>query len=317
MKYYITFFFLFLFTGNAFSQFLISKPEIIQRAKKGTTFIVMKDPSSKSAMEYQKIYKKYWTFSPIEFISYEQIKANISSENSFLSFEALDYGEEPIDPKSNESGMVSSFYPKIYLELWVVNEIFFTAKKKREFTVMDHVSVASIPLYVDAETLKHSTNIFKLDYDGEGHIRNWGTGIVTNYIQQLMVLLKEEKEKNYKELVNSEKLKSLKEKTIYVPNYVLISWSKIKADESKSTEEKKLFKDYGASYELLPVQDLNEKILNSKEPFYYLLYVKVGNYIKFINVVDSRTGENVYCHYAGGVWDIEPKDLKELYKEVK
>lgn len=85
---------------------------------------------------------------------------------------------------------------------------------------------ARMELFTDFLTLNQPDNIYETDYDGNGHIRNWGPGILKNYIQSLMGCLdKGESRVLTKEIINLKEIKNLKKDVLYVPDYVLIKFN--------------------------------------------------------------------------------------------
>ena len=61
---------------------------------------------------------------------------------------------------------------------------------------------------------------------------------------------------------------------------------------------------------------MNNKILNNEE-LYYLRYVRM-NAERFLQVVNSKTGEIIYRNYITGMsYNIKSKDIKELNDKIK
>jgi hypothetical protein len=61
---------------------------------------------------------------------------------------------------------------------------------------------------------------------------------------------------------------------------------------------------------------LNDKILNDKVGFYYLVYVKSST-DKWISVVNSLTGAMIYSRCYMPSYNIEAADLKDLRKKLQ
>lgn len=309
------------------SQIAINEYDQIDVVKKGTTYIVMPDPGSEIAKPYVDIYKNYWTFSKIEFIKSEDIDKYISPENSFITLAALENhytspGMRTTTTFSNGKSMtqyssgLSYTNTHIYLELWTCNEKYFKKKNKKKFDTWDRVQVGRIELFTDFESLEHPDILAKSDYDGGGHIRNWGPGFLKNYLQRLTALLNDGKEtKLNKELINYNKLQPLRKQTLFVPDYVMIKFGKWTGNESKRHTEKDIFEFYKLKYSIIPTSELSDKILNEKEAFYYLLYIKSST-DKYINVVNSLTGDVIYSSYDIGSYNISYRDLKFIYRNT-
>jgi hypothetical protein len=298
------------------AQFGIANVDKLEKVKNGITYIAMKDPSSPASKEYIEIFKKYWTYSKFEFIKYSDIKNYISKNSSFFTVSGYETNVQNINVYSNGSSRNGINYSitHLYLELWTCDDKYFEIKNQ-EFTNEFQREVARIELFTDFQTLSNPNNIYETEYNGEGHIRNWGPGILKNYIQQLMLLLKNGTAKRlYDNVEGKPNLKDLSTQTLYVPDYVLINFNKWTGDESKKNEEKDLFKGYKFNYKLVSINELNNMILDSK-PFYYLVYVKSST-DKYLTIINSETGEVLYSNYTYISYNINSKDITKLYKVV-
>ncbi len=319
--YYIAAFVLsFIITNNAKGQIAISNIDEIEKVKSGTTYIVMKDPNSEKVKEFVDVYKSSWTISKIEFIKYTDLDKYLSPENSFFTIGGYATTTELstlYKGVSNESN-VNYTITHIYLELWTVNKKYFESikKKPRAFAYYDQITIARIDLFTDYPTLADPNKIYQTDYDGDGHIRNLGPGILKNYIQSLMSHLNKNEERSlYSGTFNEQEMKNLRKGTLYVPDYTLIKFNKFTGDETKRHKEEEIFGDYKLKYQLLTTEDLNQKILSDKTGFYYMIYVKSCT-DKFITVINSLTGEIVYAKYSGLSYNIKEDDLNDLQKKI-
>lgn len=307
-------------TFNANSQIEISDISEITKIKRGTTYIAMKDPNSEKVKEYVNAFKNNWTISKLEFIKYSEIEKFISPENSFLTIGGYETNTQFI--KLYESGSqkngINFSNTHLYLELWTCDEKYFQSKKKKkEFEDSDKIQVARIELFTDFETLSDPDKLFQSDYDGDGHIRNWGPGILKNYIQSLMSYLnKGENHTLYSGILNSNEMKNLKKEVLHVPEYILTKFNKFTGDETKKHDEKDIFEDYKLKYKLISTDELNQKILTDTTSFYYLIYIKSST-DKYISVINSLTGEIIYSTYYPLSYNIKSGDLKDLQKKTQ
>jgi hypothetical protein len=94
---------------------------------------------------------------------------------------------------------------------------------------------------------------------------------------------------------------------------VLTKFAKNSDDESKKYTEKEIFEGITLSYKLLSLDQLNEKIVNSSAPFYYLLFVKTPTE-KFVTVTQSQTGEIIYLGYTASASNFKNADAKAIQK---
>lgn len=206
----------------------------------------------------------------------------------------------------------------IYLELWTTNGTYtYDPKKRKHFNQADKISIATIELFADFTAQNYPSSLYKMDYDASGHLENWNAGIVANYIQQLTTLLNKGETREAKtNFYNKEELKKLTSETLFVPDYILIKFSKTSDDESKKYETKELFDGYNLKYKLLTSEELSDTILNNRTPIYYLLFIKTNNE-KFVTVTNSVTGEIIYSEYSGSPSNFKSSDMKELQKAIQ
>ena len=296
-----------------YGQIAISNVAEIAKIKKGTLFVAMKDPNSIKDKEYVDVFMKNWTFSKIACIKYSEVEKNIAPNNSFLTIGASATGIETVADNSADYSKTN-----VFLELWTTNGKFvYNPTKRKHFDLNDKIQIARIELFTDFATLSSPSMLFKMDYDGKNHIKNWGKGILSNYIQTLLAFLdKGEARSLTTEILKKEELTKLNTETVFVPNYVLTKFNKASGDETKKFEEKEIFEDYKLNYKLLATADLNAKILNDSTPFYYLLLVKSGN-DKFISVINSVSGEIIYSAFTPQSYNLKSSDLKELQKAIQ
>jgi hypothetical protein len=299
---------LLIFPFNISGQFKIGNIEKIKKIKNGITYVAMNDPDLPASKEFIEMYKQNWTISKIEFIKYTDIQKNISEGSFFLTIAG--YGN------SIQSARTNYDITHLYLELWTCTDEYFKKKNKDEFSYSDQVQIARTEIYTDFNTLYNPSILFESNYDGNGHIRNWGLGILKNYVQKLMLDLNKGKTHDlYDSDTENKKLKVLKKQILYVPDFVLIEFNKFNGDESRRHKEKDIFDDYKHQFQVLPTKDLNEKILKSDEDFYYLIYIKSST-DKFINIIHSKTGEVIYSKYTPLSYNLKSRDLKNLSNNI-
>lgn len=303
-----------LISKTFYAQFSISEIDQIDKVKNNTTYVAMNNLDSEVSKKYIQVFKDNWTFSKIEFITYSQINSYLSPNNYFFSIGGYETEVQSYNGQMKSGLNWSNTH--IYLELWTCTEKFFK-KKKKKLSLDDKLVISRIELFTDFNTLMLPENIYEEEFDGKNHIRNWGEGILKNYLQNLMTALNKKEQRDlYKYFPDTSELKNLKNQTIYVPDYVLIKFNKFTGDESKKHDAKDIFKDYSFNYELISTNELNNKILSSTEPFYYLVYIKSST-DKYISVINSKTGEYVYTKYTPISYNIGSKDLKELAKAIE
>lgn len=288
------------------SQITISNIPEIDKIKQGTTFFAMKDPTSPKAAAFVEAITKNWTFSKVACIKYTDVEKNIAPNNAFVTI------------TGNMTTTNNNTDTRTYLEVWTTNGKFvYDPKKRKHFNQQDKIQLATLELFTDFVTQTNPSSLYRIDYDASGHIKNWGEGIVGNYVQALNAYLKKRDELTLKtEINNKEVLKKLITETLYIPDYVLTKFNKSNGDETKKQEEKALFEGYTLAYKVLSTKDLNSKIVNDKTPFNYLLLINSGNE-KYVTVTNSISGEIIYSAISNGFGNLKTSDLKELLKAIQ
>jgi hypothetical protein len=140
---------------------------------------------------------------------------------------------------------------------------------------------------------------------------------LSNYLQQLCALLEKGNECIAKtEIANAKELQKMAASTLFLPDYVMVKYNKNSDDESKKYTDKEIFDGFTQAYKVLPMAELNDKILNNTTPFYYLLFIKTPTE-KFVTVTNAQSGEIIYLAYTGSATNFKSSDLKELQKSSK
>ena len=308
---------LFFFKGQ--TQITVSNVTELEKIKSGITYVAMNDPKYKKNKDFIEIFKKYWTFSRVEFIKYTDIENYFSPENSFITISGYETNVSlySLYSDGSRSGGIDYAHTHIYLELWNCTDKYLKNEKKKELKRKDKNQIIRLELFTDFPTLLSPENLYKTDYDGDNHIRNWGKGFLQNYIQNMVQLLNNKVERKlFNQILKKEELKKLSTSTLYIPDYALTKFNSFTGDESKKHDEKEIMEDYKLPYKIITTNELNDKILNDKTGFYYLQYVKSST-DKFISVINSATGEEIYTNYHPVSYNIKSGDLKTLAKEIQ
>ncbi|MDI9256230.1 hypothetical protein [Flavobacterium sedimenticola] len=291
------------------SQITLTNTAEVTKIKQGTTYFAMKDPASPAAAGYVAAIKKAWSLSKVECIKYTEVEKNIAPNNSFVTLGAN---------MTTSNSTLAATETRMYLELWTTNGKYtYDPKKRRHFNQADKIVVATIELFADYYAQNNPSAMYKTDYDAAGHFKNWGAGILSNYLQQLCTLLEKGNECIAKtEIANTNELQKMAGSTLFVPDYVLTKFNKNSDDESKKYTEKEIFDGITLAYKVLSAAELNNKIINQTTPFYYLLFIKTPTE-KFVTVTQSQTGEIIYLAYSGSAANFKNGDLKELQKAAQ
>jgi hypothetical protein len=295
----------------AAAQFSISNTDEIEHLKKGTLYVVMKDPASVKAANYVKVFHEVWTFSKIAFIKPGEVANYYADGNFFFTLS----NERNTTYSGGGGGSYKNAY--YFLELWKPTAKYLKGKKNKEPEMRDMVQLARIELYPDFSSIKDHESLFREDYDWGGRIRNWGPGMLKNYLQNLVQLLEKGKKLPLGESIrNKEKLPQLAAGTLLIPDYVLIKFNMFTGDESQRHTEEDITKDYGYKTKFVSTQELNNLILTDKKGFYYLCFVKSSAW-KFVTIIHSLTGEVIFSELTTSSYNLKSGDLKDVRKAIE
>jgi hypothetical protein len=271
------------------------KPKELEALKKTTTIFIIRNSDEDELEYYQSLLDSVWDITKIKVIRESDWKLyKQKPQYSFFTIGGF------VVTKEMRTGSASSSH--LYLHLWMHNP------------ESDNILTFSrIELFPDFKTM---SDMGSLNLYHKGNIRNWGFRMIANNLQLVNQLLKKgETRWLFKEGEVPDELKHLKTQTLYVPDYVLIKANASTGDESERHDPKKLFQDYEFKYEILSLAQLNEKILTSENPIYYLTYVKSST-DKFINIQNSKTGKIIYSQYTSVSYNIKASDFKKISKAI-
>lgn len=293
------------------AQLSISHIEDLVKAKTGTTYVGL--GSTSDYLEKHKdiidIYKKYWTATPIQFCTYNQMKSHYGEENaSFITINSMEAGN-----------MVYVSY-----DFWVLEDRPLTKKRAAEDELKDfgdYRRIASYPLYYfPFVNSGHGYDGVKFqdffDLTG-GMAHDFTLGILKNMVQQINAALLDGKEFKLTrpDIVNASELSKLKTETLYIPKWIFLKgWFNTMYPDS---DIKAVLQDYKYKYELIDNQELSTKIMTSSTPVYYLKYHKDGVYY-MVSIINSLTGEAIYfTGLQSSKLRFERKYMKRLFKKIE
>ncbi len=146
---------------------------------------------------------------------------------------------------------------------------------------------------------------------------NWSPGLLKGYLKTVNDLLAEQETRGpFTSDEDEQGLMKLRRDTLYVPDYVNISYSGLTGTEQVPDEdEKETPTGYPFKIKYVTTAQLNEMIMNPAKPFYYLVYVRSST-DKFVNVYKSDKGM-VYARYKAMSYNFKSKDLGYIAKNFK
>lgn len=313
------------------------KKEILDRFKSTETIFILSNAYETKV--YDDILKQAWTVTPYKIVKIEDFNPleYIDDKHSFAMLDGN------IVMKKNTSYMHSymSFFMFDQEDKLKEIEKFKkkTGKKREEYDLMreNRVTIADFFLYKNQDFIKKNysapfmhlkampgDNMLRVTkyltdemYQDGTVFHNYNPGFLKNYFQKVNALITDGKPYGLYGGACTPEIKELKNKTLYVPQYVGLKYNSFSKTESDKTEENKakLFKDYKYSYEYIDTDKLSDKIMAGEE-FYYMRYV-MENAQKYVQVVNSKTGEIVYKNYHPMSYNLNEDNMEEIKKAIE
>lgn len=327
MKKNIIFIFIFFVFYNTFSQVYVGFKGIdvnyvsfnekdLARFKTSTTVFVIPNQFQECETEIENIFKDVWTVTQYEIISFKELKEYQKSNvnYSFLTLDVLGY--------KNNSNIFATYY-SVYLNLWMYGNTIKWSKANTSF--------AKIYLHQTSETIEICKGLFKKNEYSSSYkelyedvsFYNLTPGFFKTYLTILNGVMQKNLLKNEKFTFGNEvdnqksKIVGLSKKTLYIPDYVLLKYTKSKKILEEKLVPKDLMEDYPYKWEIISNIELSNKILNSNEDFYYMI-----NYVDDIStqlyIYDSKNMDLIYFDFSTkGGFNFKSDYFKDLSKKIK
>lgn len=289
-------------------------PHELEEFKKTTTLFTLQYKDYAQQQQFEKAIRAVWTITPFKIIKPDEIGNYTNKGNySFFSFggfmiqhqgsatltSSMHLSYDLWLPDVKKNGKINQrFFSRIWL--YPNNETFITAMKGNGLRNKDF-----------------NERMLSFLYD-HALLYNWGAGFLKGYLKTVndRLLARDERGPFSKE-TDRKALRSLKQDTLYIPDYVYIHFNALTGAEVKTNDEtdENLQKAYSLPIKVVPAAMINEMILNGNKTVKYLLYIKSST-DKFINVFDGNTGMLIYARYIKISYNFKNKDLSRLEKSV-
>lgn len=321
------------------------KKDVLEKFKNTETIFLLSNVYDKEI--YEQILKSSWTVTPYRIIEHEEFNLNdylsdkysIAEISGYIKSQKSEYGGGTIvslytffDIKMYDNGPIKEQRNKLTAKKW--------EKKKKKIFAQNSFRIARFYLYpkddffeiavpysgknknnyegsrLTIKSPEYMNSVINALYSKEVFF-NYKPGLLKNYFQKVNSLIKKEEVYWMYEDDYMPELRNLANKKLYIPSYMTIKYNGWSGKDSEPDEDNilEIFKKYDYQYEIISDKDLSNRIMNNEE-FYYLRYVRM-NAERFLQVVNSRTGEIIYKNYITGLsYKIKPKHIKDLNSKI-
>ncbi|MEZ4876047.1 MAG: hypothetical protein R2805_00610 [Flavobacterium sp.] len=309
MKQLVTLFFIFIsFTIN--SQVCIGKAsyftektaentiEEINNFKNTITVVVLPE---KNRVDFENIIKEYWDVTKFEFVTLSDYEKN-KEKYIYPTYSLLKFENYNVQQQNSST----------YWNFININLVYSTIKnfKPKGKSTFESVYLASVYL---SPVLNFKYRNYE-DYNSGNSIMNYQTGFFKNQIQFINSNIKSNSNFNcLDEYIDNGKVSQLKTKKLYILNKARENFQMVLKNEIDS-ELNKILSKY--KYEFISSDDLQSKILNKEEDFYYLLYSQI-NSKKIITIINSKTGEIIYSFLERLSYSLKDNDFKKISNDIE
>ncbi len=319
MKRYLFLVFIFITITKAQSQVVIDSYRDANEMKNSTLYVVMNTESKdfrKINQEYIDVFKKYWTLGPVEIIEPREMLEHVDNK----SFYMIPYIIYPARHPKFAKNYVLDF--KFSLRIIrpsadFINYVNSNPENINNYRSQRTTDVVSIILRANFHRKFKMDSIFENDFMGKSYMLNYGPGILKNYLQEIQNTISNEIKKDpLDSYFKADELSKLKTSTLYIPD-VYVRNNSFRKDTSIINEF------YHYNYKLISIDDLNDLIIESDEPVYYLSsYLHPRNAAGVrdkINITNSYTGEIIYSDNVGTLFNLyfSTRLLIRLTREIE
>lgn len=320
--------------------------KVVEELTQRTTYLLIKPDFEDSKSIVQKAADQFWKIGQLRVITYQDYVEYLEEHpNEFHG--RIDITGTVTDVTMNSrtgggyttahyyiqysliAGIIPTedAYTKAYIKLYnkkgqeppVVREEFYLAQYElypgMEIIsgIVNHFTPNKRPFHA-SETFKPEQHLLDVLYNGTFY--NYQPGFLINYLKLLNSYLAEGKEKGMFENIEKESLSVLKDNVLLIPDYTLEKFNPRKGFQGEKFEVEELLNEYQYPYQIISSEDLNKKIISTKEDFYYYTFTR-GATNAFHTVTNGLTGEVIYSRYDALTYNVKPKDFSVLFKQIK
>lgn len=313
-----------VFFGSIDISNLRTKKEYYEKFIASETIFII--PSYYDKPLFEKIVKESWSLTPYKIVKIEEFDYNkyINEKYSFAIIDGT--------VKSSSRGATYFYTHYSFLtfdikekqkELEKLNKKPKDKQEKYDIFENHRKYIAGFYLYQKGTFIQDVYNKSISEISALAQTKdvfyNFTPGLIKNYFQTIQEGIKLKEDKSIYDDFTSSDLKKLKSKILYIPNYVGYKYNaglnKLTDTERTDEEKKELFSEYKFNYEFIDDKLLSDKILKN-EDIYYLRYVRM-NSVKFLNIVEAKTGKIIYSQYKLGFnYNLTSDIIKDISKAI-
>ena len=314
---------------NYYHKLLKVKDETFERFHKTTTVFIFSNLYEREI--YEEILSKSWNVTPYKIVNIEEFKLldYLNGSYSFASVKGNTLTTQNMSKiGTSATYLYSDFEFFMYKDKELLKELKSPKiKSKKNYEIRNIIESNKVRLgifilypngkFIDV-ALRSSKNKASEAMATQNTFHNYQPGFLLNYFQKINQLIKDKESRCMYYKVAKSELKNLKTQTLYIPEYIATKYSGLSLKERPHTEKQraKLFKNYKFKYAYISDEEINEKILKQEE-FYYLRYCR-SNTQRFVDVVNSKTGEIIYSGADAGIsYNLKPKEINKISKQIK
>lgn len=295
--------------------------------KKTKTIFVLSDILEKEV--YEQILKDSWSVTDYEVVSYKNfsIENYLDDQYSIAQVSGFDKTMHS-NPAGASTGLFTFVEFKIFDNQAILKKLKKLSSEKnlwKKYRVFANHSqqVASFYLYPNDDfiqkTLHSEIKTVVNSMFTENVFLNYQPGFLKNYFQKINNTIEKGETYAMYEKDHLPELENLISNKLYIPSYASVLYNGWKRKDSERDDQviQNLFATYGFDYEILSDQELSDRIIQKKEAFYYLRYVRT-NGERFMQIVNSASGEIIYRNYMKGLsYNLKSKHIADLSDKIQ
>ena len=149
---------------------------------------------------------------------------------------------------------------------------------------------------------------------------NWGPGQIRGYLKAINDNLSaHERHGMFEELSDDQRLRALKNDTLYLPSYLNVKLNPFTGSERAKNDgdaDEDVNKVYPYPHRYVSKEELENMLVHATKPIYHLIYVRSSTN-KFVSVVEAKSARIIYSEFHNVSYNFKNKDLKKLAKAIE